>query len=75
MLILLGKRAIKLLALYLNNPQNNKDAVFQQLKEWLSDPVAGQNKTLVLIAATLYLHEDNHKDAYRVLKEGNGLEQ
>eukprot|EP01040_Poterioochromonas_malhamensis_P015033 gene15033-16749_t len=71
----IGKRAIKLLAFYLNNPRNNKDAVFQQLKEWLSDPVAGQNKTLVLIAATIYLHEDNHKDAYRILKEGNGLEQ
>jgi hypothetical protein len=70
-----GKRAIKLLAVYLSNPKENKDHVFLQLKEWMSDPVQSQNKILQLIGATLNVSEENYKDAYRFLKEGSNLEQ
>jgi hypothetical protein len=49
--------------------------VLNQLKEWLNDPLQEQNKTLQLIAATIYVNEDNLKEAYRILKDGSNLEQ
>ena len=64
-----------MLARYLSNPEANKEDVFNQLRDLLSDLNASQSKTLIIIAATLYLHEDNHKEAYRILKEGTTLEQ
>ena len=71
---MLGKRAIKLLANYLNNPAN-KDNVLNQLRELLNDSIASVNKTVVLIAASIFVNEDNLKEAYRVLKDGTNLEQ
>ena len=45
------------------------------MKEWLSDPVASNNKTLQLIAAILYLHDDNAKEAFKAIKNGSNMEQ
>ena len=45
------------------------------MKEWLSDPVASGNKTLQIIAATIFLYEDNVKEAFKVIKNGSNLEQ
>lgn len=71
---MVGLRAIKLLATYLDNPSNKEISVLQ-MKEWLSDPVASGNKTLQIIAATIFLYEDNVKEAFKVIKNGSNLEQ
>jgi len=73
-ILLLGLRAVKLLATYLENPSNNEIVMFQ-LKEWLSSPVASGNKTVQMIAATLFMYEDNMKEAFKVIKNGSNLEQ
>ena len=70
----IGKRAVKLLAAYLENP-NNRDIIILQLNEWLSDATASANKTLQLVAASIFTAEDNTKDAFRVLRDGANLEQ
>lgn len=70
----IGKRAIKLLALYLENPTNRERAI-AQLQSYLSDPSTSQNKTLQLIAATLYMSEENNKESFRYLKDAATLEQ
>ena len=70
----IGKRAIKLLAAYFDNPAN-KEIILLQLKEWISDPIAGQVRTLQMVASSIYVTEDNTKEAFRILKEGNNLEQ
>jgi coatomer protein complex subunit epsilon len=69
-----GKRALKLLARYLEDPSNG-ELVLMQLKEWLSDPVAAANKTLITIAASIFILNDNVNEAFRVLAEGKNIEQ
>jgi len=70
-----GLRAIKLLATYLENPAGYKELALQQLNEWLSDPIASCNKTVMMIAATYHIHEDNVKEAFKIIKNGSNLEQ
>jgi hypothetical protein len=70
----IGLRAIKLLATYLDNP-SNKEIALLQMREWLSDPVAAGNKTVQIIAATLFIQEDNVKEAFKVIKNGTNMEQ
>jgi coatomer protein complex subunit epsilon len=66
-----GLLAIKLLATFLDNPSTKEIAILQ-MKEWLADPQAGNSRTLQIIAATLYMHEDNCKEAMKaVCAEGN----
>ena len=72
--VAIGKRAVKLLAAYLDNP-SNRETVHLQLNEWLADATASQNKTLQLIAAAIYAAEDNTKEAFKVLRDGSNLEQ
>ena len=72
--ISVGKRSIRLMASFLSDPSNREIASLQ-MKEWLSDPVASQNKTLQTMAATMFVHEDNVKEAFRVLKNGSNIEQ
>jgi len=68
-----GMRAIKVLATFLEDPSSREIAVLQ-MKEWLSDPSAANNKTLQIIAATLFTHIDV-KEAFKVLKKGSNMEQ
>eukprot|EP01038_Epipyxis_sp_PR26KG_P008293 gene8293-11223_t len=69
----IGHRAIKLLATFLENP-SSKEIVILQVKEWLSDPSAASNKTLQLIATTLMIHDDNMKEAFKIIKNGISME-
>jgi coatomer protein complex subunit epsilon len=69
-----SKRIIKLFAQYLANP-NNRTTVVEQVANLLSDPAASGNKTVQMIAATIYLYEDNTKESFRILKDGSNLEQ
>lgn len=49
--------------------------VLLQIQEWLTDANAANNTTLQLVAATLYLHDDNIKEAIRILHHGLNMEQ
>ena len=44
------------------------------LNEWLTGPQTGNPSTLQLIAAIIYLHEDNTKDALRCIHLGATME-
>lgn len=68
-----GKRALRLLAAYYDNYET-KENVFSKLQEWLSDAAFNQNRTVRMVAATIYLNEDNHKDAFKILKDPTNLE-
>jgi coatomer protein complex subunit epsilon len=46
-----------------------------QIQEWLSESSAANNTTLQLVAATLYIHDDNVKDAVKILRHGLNMEQ
>lgn len=69
----IGLQAIKLLATFLEDPSTKEIAVLQ-MKEWLSDAGASNNKTLQIIAATLFTYVDI-KESLRVLKKGANMEQ
>lgn len=69
-----GKRALRLLAAYYDNYEP-KESVFSKLQEWLSDAAFSQSRTLKTVAATIYLNEDNHKEAFKLLKDPQHLEQ
>lgn len=66
-------QAVKLLATYLAD-QSNKEIALVTLKEWLADGVAASNPHLLLVAGTIYLHEQLTEDAMRVLHQSNTLE-
>ncbi|CAH0558799.1 unnamed protein product [Brassicogethes aeneus] len=63
---------LKLLAEYLHG-KKQKDVVLTQLDEKLSG-TGNINDTLVLVAATIYEHENNFEAAYRVLHNSESLE-
>mmetsp|Transcript_10907 Transcript_10907/g.35145 ORF Transcript_10907/g.35145 Transcript_10907/m.35145 type:complete len:290 (+) Transcript_10907:72-941(+) len=65
-------QAVKLLATYLSGI--SKDVVVVQLKEWLTDPSALENWQLVLIAATVFLHEQDHKEALKITHQSTQLD-
>eukprot|EP00981_Chlorochromonas_danica_P007863 scaffold1885_cov161-Ochromonas_danica.AAC.6 len=69
-----GKRALKLMAQYLDDPSIG-EIIVEQLNEWLSDTSASSNRTLQTIAASLYILNDNINEGFRVLGSGSNLEQ
>ncbi|KAJ1430982.1 vesicle coat complex COPI, epsilon subunit [Ochromonadaceae sp. CCMP2298] len=69
-----GLQAIKLLATFLDNPSTREIAILQ-MKEWLADPSASNSRTLQMIAATLYMHEDNCKEAMKAVCATANMEQ
>ena len=67
-------QAVKLLARYLSQPQD-KEIILITLNEWLSGQQTGNPSTLQLIAALIYMHEDNTKEALRCIHLGATMEQ
>jgi len=67
-------QACRLLAMYLGKPEN-KDIVLTTLEVFLQDPESGNNPTLGVIAATIYLHEGELKKACQAVHQGVTLEQ
>jgi hypothetical protein len=67
-------QAIRLLATYLSNPSTKEIAILQ-VKEWLADITASNSKTLRIIAATLFMHDDNCKDAIKAISSLSNMEQ
>eukprot|EP00270_Netrium_digitus_P008855 TRINITY_DN2673_c0_g2_i1.p1 TRINITY_DN2673_c0_g2~~TRINITY_DN2673_c0_g2_i1.p1 ORF type:complete len:290 (-),score=48.67 TRINITY_DN2673_c0_g2_i1:256-1125(-) len=66
-------QAVKLLAQYLGKPSETEQ-VLATLQEWLADSVIGKNTTLLLIAGTIYSHEQNYNDALKHTHAGGTLE-
>lgn len=69
-----GLLAIKLLATFLDNPSTKEIAILQ-VKEWLNDSTASNSKTLRIIAAILYMHDDNCKEAVKAISSTSNFEQ
>ncbi len=64
--------AVKLLATYLTN--GDKEIIELTLKEWLADPLSGENSQLLLVAGMIFAREGKLSDALSVLTKGNTLE-
>ena len=62
-----GLRAVKLLASVLSDPVGRKDAALVQVQEWLADGSLSSN-SLKLVAAILFMHDDNLKDALKAIR-------
>lgn len=62
---------LKYLAEYLSN-KNKKETVVAQVEQQIS--TNANNETLLLVAATIYMQEDNIEAAYRVLHTSDSLE-
>lgn len=70
----LALQAAKLLATYLANPAANKESALAQLKEWLGSPGAVSEPQLLLVAALVYSHEGDHKEALKYIHQSPDLE-
>lgn len=67
-------RAVKMLARYLASPQD-KDVVVKSLGEWLTaGQSTGSTATLQLVAAMVYLHQGDAKEALRCVHLGATME-
>ncbi|XP_044479404.1 coatomer subunit epsilon-1-like [Mangifera indica] len=66
-------QAVKLLALYLANPEN-KELTISSLKEWLADPAIGNNCTLRWIAGVVFMHEEDYNEALKHTNAGGTME-
>mmetsp|Transcript_5748 Transcript_5748/g.18515 ORF Transcript_5748/g.18515 Transcript_5748/m.18515 type:complete len:311 (-) Transcript_5748:296-1228(-) len=65
-------QAVKMLASYLSGV--SKEAVVAQLKEWLTDATARDNWQLILVAATVFLHERDHKEALKISHQSTQID-
>ncbi len=54
---------------------SRKDIAMSQISEWLNDGIVSANTTLQLVAAILYMHDDNLKEAVKLVHRGVNLEQ
>jgi hypothetical protein len=66
-------QAIRLLATYLQN-ENNRDIVLVTIRQWIADGVVGNNQTLQIVAATIFMNERSNEEAFRVLYQSPHLE-
>ena len=67
-------QAIKLLANVMSDA-SRKDVAMSQMQEWLNDNTASCNTTVQLVAAILYMHDDNLKEAVKLVHRGVNMEQ
>ena len=65
---------MKLLASFMSDP-SSKDVVILQMQEWMSDASASSNSTMQLVAAIIYMHDDNIKEAIKTVHHGVTMEQ
>jgi coatomer protein complex subunit epsilon len=65
-------RAVRILAQYLK--ERNATSVFKQLETLMEDPATGNDSTLLVVAATINLHEGNEAEALRLLHNPITLE-
>lgn len=68
-------QAVRLMAQYLSDPTGSRDIVVETLKTWLGDPTSCNNPTLQLLAAAVFAHEGDLKEAVRTIRNGVTMEQ
>lgn len=68
-------QAVRLMAQYLSDPAGSRDIVIETLKTWLGDPSSCSNPTLQLLAAAVFAHEGDLKEAVRTIRNGVTMEQ
>lgn len=69
-------QAIKLLATYNTANEENREMVFDTLKDWLSSDEVASDSTLQAVAAQIFMEEGNYKEALRLLlPAGENLEK
>lgn len=68
-----GLQALRLLATLESNP-SSQDGIEEKLRALLTSPGAYSQKTVVVVAATIYLRRDNTKDALRLVQYGVYIE-
>jgi coatomer protein complex subunit epsilon len=66
-------RALKLLATFITEPSSRETVKFQ-MEEWLGDSSVSNNTSLRLIAAMMYMHDDNWKEAMKNVCQEKNLE-
>ncbi|KAK8389675.1 hypothetical protein O3P69_008985 [Scylla paramamosain] len=66
-------QALRLLARYLQSP-DGRPTVVNELEAQLSGNVDLSNTALLVVAATIYCHEENYEGALRVLNQSDALE-
>jgi len=65
-------QALKMLAEYLVHPEK-RDAILRNLDQMLTGNVDVSNDTLLIMAATIYSHEQNYEAALRTLHQSESL--
>lgn len=70
-----GLEAVKLFANYLLNPLGYKDQAIKSITEWIQDGSYCNDRTVMIIAASIHVHEDNFKEAFKIIQNGSNLEQ
>lgn len=68
-------QAVKLQATYRAASADNKELVFGTLAEWLSDPDVSKDETLQVLAAQIYLQEQEYKQALKLVVNSQNLEK
>lgn len=68
-------QAVRLMAQYLSDPAGSRDIVIETLKTWLGDASSCNNPTVQLLAAAVFTHEGDLKDAVRTIRNGITMEQ
>ncbi|KAK8739660.1 hypothetical protein OTU49_003455, partial [Cherax quadricarinatus] len=66
-------QALKLLACYMQSPEN-RTTIVNDVESQLSGNVDLTNIALLVVAATIYSHEENYEAALRVLNQSDALE-
>jgi coatomer protein complex subunit epsilon len=69
-----GLRAVKLLAKFMSDPSNKADHL-ADIKKWQSDPAMGNNPTIQIVAAYMFIAEGMFKEALQSVRHGSNLEQ
>jgi len=54
---------------------SQKEAAMAQMQEWTSDAAASPSHSLQLVAALLYAHDDNLKEAIKAIRNADTMEQ
>ncbi|XP_066274820.1 coatomer subunit epsilon-like [Branchiostoma lanceolatum] len=67
-------QAVRLYADYLAASDQKRDAVLKDLEGQMSSSLDVGNNTFLLMAASIYLHEDNYDAALRCLHQSDSLE-
>ena len=66
--------AVRLWATYLSGHHDDKELLDLTLREWLQDPLSGENPHLLLLAGQMYALENKLSDALSTLLRGGSLE-